>query len=793
MKKTIYTLGATMLLATTANAQVVINEVMQSNIDCIMDDINEFPDSWVELYNAGSEAVNLKDYKVSDSNKEADAYKLPNKTLAPKQYAIVYCDKEGTGMHTPFRLESGKNCKFYLFKDGEVIDNLPSGMKKQPAPNIAYGRKTDGGGEWGYQLKPTPEAENCGTIVDGILGEPVFSELGKVFPSSHTVTLELSLPEDCPEGTVIRYTTNGSEPTETSTKYENPITINNTKVVRAKLFCEGWLSPRSTTQSYIYHTRAVTLPVVSIVTNDSYFYDNKIGIYVNGTYQSGKKNYEFDWRRPINVEYFEGGEVESSLNQLCETRIQGGYTRGNKIKSLALYANKRFGEKRFSYEFFPEDRPGETNFKSLLLRNAGNDFDYLYMRDAIIQRSMVKNGVDFDWQAWQPSIVYINGKYIGIQNIRERSNDDNIFTHYNELEDIDMIENWGDLKAGTWDNYNAFKEFYSESGHTMEEYEKWMDCNEFIDLMVMNIFYCNLDFPGNNIVMWRPRTEDGRWRWIVKDTDFGMGLYGRSSNYNMISWLYNSNQDPGANKPQHTLLFRQLMEDEQFKKAFVDRMLIYMGDFMNKQRIIEIWDPMYELIKDEYPYHRAQINAWWPNYNDEMNSARNWLTNRCNNVINHMKQKWTLGASIPLKVNSNIDDNLAKAMVVKMNGIKLTRGHFDGKFYRKRTITFSAEPEDGLDGIYVQGWKLVVTDSEGTQETIINEKTFDFEVPSSGSVTVDVIFSDFDGIINIEADQNSSSAPVDAYYDAMGRKVSEGNKGMTIVRTKDGKVRKVMH
>ena len=35
----------------TANAQLVINELMQSNIDCLMDDLKEFPDSWVELYN----------------------------------------------------------------------------------------------------------------------------------------------------------------------------------------------------------------------------------------------------------------------------------------------------------------------------------------------------------------------------------------------------------------------------------------------------------------------------------------------------------------------------------------------------------------------------------------------------------------------------------------------------------------------------------------------------------------------------------------------------------------------
>ena len=66
--------AAMLLVITTisANAQLVINELMQSNVECTMDDIHEFPDSWVELYNSGSTTVNLKDYKIGT---KADASK----------------------------------------------------------------------------------------------------------------------------------------------------------------------------------------------------------------------------------------------------------------------------------------------------------------------------------------------------------------------------------------------------------------------------------------------------------------------------------------------------------------------------------------------------------------------------------------------------------------------------------------------------------------------------------------------------------------------------------------------
>jgi hypothetical protein len=126
-----------------AQAQVVINEVMQSNIDCIMDDLNEFPDSWVELYNSGTSAVNIGQFKLGIEDNAAEAWQLPVQTLGPKQYLIIYCDKEATGLHTDFRLDSGKNAEVWLYQNGNVVDNVTI-QKKQPAPNIAYGRKTDG-------------------------------------------------------------------------------------------------------------------------------------------------------------------------------------------------------------------------------------------------------------------------------------------------------------------------------------------------------------------------------------------------------------------------------------------------------------------------------------------------------------------------------------------------------------------------------------------------------------------------------------------------------------------------
>ena len=635
------------------NKGLIINEIMQSNVECIMDDIHEFPDSWVELYNASDAEVNLKDYQISNKNKVKKAWQLPDKTIAPKGYVIIYCDKEGkedNRLHPDFRLESGKGCTVYLFKDkgAEPVDSLPADMKKMPAPDIAYGRETDGADIWGYQLTPTPGAANCGKTTKNILGAPVFSEKGRATSSKEAINLELSLPEGAPEGAYITYTTNGSEPKADGTKYSKAINISKTTVIRAKVFCEGYLSPVSTAQSYIFHPRKMTVPIFSVQTDDRYLNGgNYMGLFKYNTSKEDKKTH--DWRRPVNIEFFPVEGEESAFNQLGETRIQGGQSRSNALKSMVFYANKRFdpNNKRYSYEFFPDQKPGVTEFKSFSLRDGGNDFGDMYFRDLIIQRTMASH-VDLDWQAGHTAVLYINGQYMGMLNIRERSNEDNIYSNYDGLEDLDMIEisheqqNNKDLfieelKEGTIDFYEKFKTFYSEKGHTLAEYEEWMDVSEYLNVMVMNLFYGNIDFPGNNIVFWRPNDDatdtdlPKRWRVIVKDTDFGLGLYGRNSDYNTIELMYNQNYDRNnawAFSEVATRLFRNMMENEDLRQMFIDKSCIYMGDFMNAEGTGAIMDAILDEALEEFVAHRDKYNSWGNNRNDILNkfdNAKKWL------------------------------------------------------------------------------------------------------------------------------------------------------------------------
>ncbi|MCQ2223851.1 MAG: CotH kinase family protein [Bacteroidaceae bacterium] len=806
------------LFAGTSRAQLVINEIMQSNVDCLLQD-NQYPDSWVELYNAGKNTEKLSEYKLGETEKASDASKLfgsgndwgwgwgwgwggsSEKEIKPGERVLIYCDQGSGDQHTSFRLETAKGCTLYLFKNDKVVDQLPDDMKKQPSPNIAFGRKTDGAAEWGYQLTPTPGKANTGKICDRdhTLDDPLFSIPGRVFREGQTLEVALSMPEGTPEGAVIRYTTDGSEPTESSKQYTTSLTITKSTVLRAKAFAAGWLSPRSITQSYICMDRDVTLPVFSLTTDKKHFYDSSTGILASANVTDKNK----EWRRPVNVEFFEDTNLEASaINQLCETRVSGNWTRRFPLRTLCVYAHKRFGTKHFKYEFFPELRPGSADFKSILLRNSGNDFPFLYSRDAIIQAQVAKH-CDVDWQAGRPAIIFINGEYKGMVNIRERSNDDGIYSNYDGLEDIDMVENWGEIKAGSqqhWNDFNSFK----GSTHTYDQWSQRMDVQEFMNVMIVNIVHCNLDFPGNNICFWRPSADGGRWRVQMKDIDYCLGIYDRPTNtnasdvmngdvykikvdYDYIKWLYQSGYDSHynwGNGSNSTQLFRNLMSNTQFKNEFIDRIAIYMGDFLSYQQTWEdTWQAWSDAIQTEITYHRKLYGLKPEGYQTELEKAKTWLQTRIPYVYKHVQSYYKLGTATPLTINITRDDNgavtlpAANDIDLTFNGVKLSRSSFDGRYFANRDIKLQAEG--------IEGWEITETYNDGpVTQTVIGD-ALDYKIPTACQAVSIATLTTVDGIADLAQD-NLTDDDAQQIYDMSGRRVLKLQQGVNIIKTRNG-------
>ena len=411
---------------------------------------------------------------------------------------------------------------------------------------------------------------------------------------------------------------------------------------------------------------------------------------------------------------------------------------------------------------------------------------------------------DLDWQACRTAVLYLNGEYMGMLNIRERSNADNVFSNYDGLEDIDMVEishekvNNVDqfieeLKEGTSDFYDAFKAFYSEKGHTKAEYEEWIDVDEYLSVMVMNLFYGNIDFPGNNFVLWRPNDDDTKsglpkkFRVIVKDTDFGLGLYGRQNSYNTIDLLYNPSNYPNDNwafSEPATRLIKNMLENEDLRDMFIDKCCVFMGDFMNGTGTGETIDLIQEEAMEEFVAHRDKYNSgggwggwgWWQpdnreEINNKFNAARDWANGRPENFYQFIANKWNLGTAKALTINKT---NKSDVEIV-FNDIKLSGTVFDGKFFKDRTITLSATANE--EGKEVLGWKLtgaINKEYQGSELTL--------QMPN-GSLIINPIVGIGSGIEDIEL-ATINRQPSDI-YDLQGRKITTPQAGRVYIQ--DGK------
>ena len=704
---------------------------MQSNIDLVRDDLNDFPDSWVELYNTTNASVDLRNWILSDVNDPNKGWVInsgSSQTIPANGYLLLYCDKQdvGKGLHATFRLESGNNGGIYLYNTSKQLVSSVTGndMPKQPAPNISRGLTS--GGTWAWFVEATPRAANTTKTATQLLPNPIFSINGGLYRSAQTLTL--SLPANAPGGSAIYYTTNGDEPTSSSTRYTNSISITKTTSIRAKIIHSDYLTNRSLTHTFIIDSRNYTLPIISISLNDEYLYDNTFGIYTRGTNgitystacdQGRAANWNQSWRRPMNVEYFPSQDSKAVFNQQGELRVAGGCSREKAQKSLILYANKRFGEnKRFDYPLFSQK--GGQEIKSFMVRNSGNDFESTHLRDAAMQLFMGRK-VDVDYQEFQPVAIYINGTYNGLINMRERSTDDFVLANY-ATEDVDVIEKWsGSLKAG---DMVAFNQLLDELRLSTVNYQ-WLydnvDIDEFINYMILQIYVANTDFPNNNVVLWRKK-NGGKWRFILKDLDFGLYLYDRNQpSFNAIT--YNANNSENAREKR---LFNKLMQYEPFKKEFRSRFAVYMGNLLHPTTTTAIIDSIQNLVEPEMVYHLNKygnnINGWKNN----VNVTKNWINNRNSNVYSHLRSYFTLGNVIPVTLKKE-DNPVGSDLAVSINGVTLDGAWFDGSYFVGESLTLKFENKEDWD----LRWEIEATVNNVKQTILSSEREYSYQIPAN--------------------------------------------------------------
>lgn len=440
--------------------------------------------------------------------------------------------------------------------------------------------------------------------------------------------------------------------------------------------------------------------VVSLSINDDFLFDESVGIYAKGGrayYDTTEKryshtNWERSWERNTFVEIFsESGK--RLVSQSSGLKIFGGMTKFYPEKSMRIIARDKYGNDEFGADIFGL---GITDYKHLILRHSGNDYRSLRFMDALLTSLSRESGLDT--QASSPSHLFVNSEYWGVYNIREKinkyyiANNNDCSTKGIDILQGNQVVDEGDKKAYNELLYFAKKENLNDPAN-YEHIQSLMDTRNYINFWVHQIFYSNHDARGN-IRFWRSDSLDGKFRWIVYDTDLGF----RKSlvKANLLRDFTSAKGDRWFNPPWATVLIRELLENPSFRQDFINQSSILLSSTLSSEHILDRIEEFQIRYEDEMSIHyntrrkfqryQGGIEDWHENIQDLMFFAEQ----RPSYYMRHLEQRFGLENSFAL----NLSVKNALHGVVRLNENNVDSSFFCN-LYSDLGIPLSVQAELG--------------------------------------------------------------------------------------------------
>ncbi len=145
--------------------ELYINEFVASNDTSYYDPTtDDYPD-WIEIYNAGTKAVDIGGYYITDDLGDLTHWQIPtgkadSTTIPAKGFLVLLADKkpEAGVLHVNIKLSSGGEQIGLTAPNGTtVIDSLTFGKQ---TTDVSQGRLPDGSDNWEFFTNPTPGESN---------------------------------------------------------------------------------------------------------------------------------------------------------------------------------------------------------------------------------------------------------------------------------------------------------------------------------------------------------------------------------------------------------------------------------------------------------------------------------------------------------------------------------------------------------------------------------------------------------------------------------------------------------
>lgn len=741
-----------MFYSVAIHSQVVINEFMAANTAGITDEAGDH-DDWLELYNASDEAVDLSGWYLSDDLADTLKWQFPvNTEIAAQGYLLLWLDDEPEEgeLHVTMKLNrDGESIILTQADSATVVDSHTYG---QQLVNKSTGRITDGATGFTIFSTPTPNASNVAGMQQA--AAPVFSYRGGLY--SEAVTIQMGSPTS---GAQIHYTTDGTIPTENSNLYTTPLQFATSTALRARAFIDNETASEVNTATYLINIEHV-FPIVSIVGDPADFNNVETGIFVN-TF--------LDSNIVVNAELYEP-DGTTGFNQLVEAEVQGTSSIELDQKSLALKAKGSLGNAKFDYAVFPDGK--QDSYRSLTLRNGGNDWVGTMFRDALISE-LASDLSDLDGFVkvpalhtldFRPAIMYLNGSYYGVYNLRERADKNYVRTHFGWSDDeIDFISHQEEVREGSIDAWAAFHSFLQTAdGNNPADFAQitnQIDLEGYTDYLLYHLVVDNQDWPAINDRRVRYRSDTARWHWITFDADLSMGLLTSqgwdtsNATDNSLERLLNPTMFEHPNPEWATRLFMTLNENTQWRTYFCNRLADYLSSIFAPTRVHQRIDEMLALFDPEEEQHN---NRWFNLMNRDASADRikAFASNRPAILYQHFAEAYP---EIDTTAQLTLQAQPSNAGTIEVSTLTIDEeddnGGWTGTRFTRIDIPLRAIPKPGFA---FEGW---TGDIEGTENNLL--------LNMGGNMNITAVFTEIPPVEDSEicsATSVHATPPTEGFY-----------------------------